>query len=192
MSLIYPLYNSFLPNGMMFPSALSTELGAFASPFDSGNQNPYLKVLGNPMNPFLNRMSYNDEVLSVFTILVLIFYMLTPTVWTALCGNLQAHHYVTRPLTNASQLNLYPIHLFWRHHPMKIFFLMCGNRYMSFLRRITNASCVLTSPPDENFLLNLRALCSTVYVSIVTIPPAHKCIPIESLPNSFVLTSPPN
>ena len=80
MSFIYPLYNSFLPNGMMFPSALSTELGAFDSPFDSGNQNPYLKVLGNPMNPFLNRMSYNDEVLSVFTILVLIFFMLTPTV----------------------------------------------------------------------------------------------------------------
>ena len=35
----------------------------------------YLKVLGNPMNPFLNRMSYNDEVLRVFTILVLIFYI---------------------------------------------------------------------------------------------------------------------
>ena len=84
MSLMYPLYNPlynpFLPNGMMFPSALSTELGAFASPFDSGNQNPYLTVIGNPMNPFLNRMSYNDEVLSVFTVLVLIFYMLPPTV----------------------------------------------------------------------------------------------------------------
>ena len=144
--------------------------------------------------------------------------------------------YVTRPLTNVSQLNLYQIrlfwrhhpvkfffsmfgnrfihpsyvaahkfipkynlyqiNLFWRHHPMKIFFLMCDNRYISMLRPLTNASqlnlyhnsCVLTSPPDENFLLNAGG---TRYISICYLA-AHKCIAIESLPNSFVLTSPLN
>ena len=104
----------------------------------------------------------------------------------SMCGN--SFIYVLLPLTNSSQkFSLYHIHLFWRHppkkiytwnssqnfnlnqinlfwlhhcHTMKIFFLLCGNRYMSILRRITNASplpnsCVLSSPPDENFLLNV-------------------------------------
>ena len=82
--------------------------------------------------------------------------------------------------------------LFWLHHPMKIFYLMCGFRYMSILRRITNASplpnsCVLTYHRMKIFF----SMCGTRYWSLCY-KAAHKSIPIESLPNSFVLTSPPN
>ena len=70
--------------------------------------------------------------------------------------------------------------------------VMCGIRYMSILRRITNASplpnsCVLTYHRMKIFF----SMCGTRYWSLCY-KAANKSIPIESLPNSFVLTSPPN